>query len=106
MPTRHVPHEAHSAATIASCCAPADTARKLGRLTGLLIEAGRPGEAVPLLRRALAAAEDEDQVQRGSLSVPRLPPARVSSARACRVVSSSTDDECQGGRHSANQSRP
>ena len=41
----------------------ADTARKLGRLTGLLIEVGRPGEAVPLLRRALVAAEDEQQVR-------------------------------------------
>ena len=39
-----------------------DTARKLGRLTGLLIESGRPTEAVPLLRRALAAAEEEEQV--------------------------------------------
>jgi hypothetical protein len=41
----------------------ADTARKLGRLTGLLIETGRPAEAVPLLRRALAAAEDQEQVR-------------------------------------------
>ena len=37
----------------------AGSARKLGRLTSLLLEAGRPAEAVPLLRRNLAAIEAE-----------------------------------------------
>ena len=72
----------HSAAASLTCCFRADTARKLGRLTGLLIEAGRPGEAVPLLRRALAAAEDEQQV-----------PAQVACTCALRVGSWSTGDQ-------------
>lgn len=37
----------------------AGAARKLGRLTGLLMEGGRAAEAQPLLRRMLAATEEE-----------------------------------------------
>lgn len=38
----------------------AGSTRKLARLTGLLLEEGRPGEAEPLLRRMLAATEEEN----------------------------------------------
>lgn len=37
----------------------AGSARKLARLTGLLMEAGQASEAQPLLRRMLAATEEE-----------------------------------------------
>ena len=72
-----------------------DTARKLGRLTGLLIDLGRPAEAVPLLRRALAAAENGEQVD---AQLPDVHPGSltVSSCHSRPLFTASTKAVADG----------